>query len=263
MLLDPGDSARPPLVISQGHGTTVCRAALPTAAPGRFAPPRGVRIRLGPVRSDPRWTRPLPWMTGVAGVVGHQGFVAVGALALVNLVLPLLILRLARGRRPWSLRYLMTMPVAVAIPLAACIALEPLILVLPDPLPSLAELLAHVGEFAGFTVGPYARLFLIGTVAGIPVVAYLALVGWTLIRRQWKRLAIEAILTLLAALAIGAAWLWLDMLAMPSIEHYSWSGWYQLVSHGAYAVGAVAASVWAGRGVYGFVTRPSMRRAAA
>ena len=46
-------------------------------------------------------------------------------LALVNFVLPLVVLRLVAGRRRWSVRVLMALPVAAAIPLMALLTLEP------------------------------------------------------------------------------------------------------------------------------------------
>ncbi|HZW30304.1 MAG TPA: VCBS repeat-containing protein, partial [Isosphaeraceae bacterium] len=237
-LLDPGDSSRPPLLIAQGLGTTVCRAALSTTPKGDFASPRGAPVPPGLARDDPRWTRPLPWTNLVAREAVLPGLLAVVALALLNVGLPLVILRLAARRRPWTLRLLMALPVAAAIPLTAFLALEPLIPSLPAPFPSSAK-----------------TLYTLGTLAGIPVVAYPILVGWSLIRRNWRGLAMLAGLTVAVSLAIGLTWLRVGMRAMPAIEHYTWSEWYAIVLPGAYAVGFLFVSDKTIRGVTRWVGR--------
>ena len=107
-------------------------------------------------------------------------------------MLPIAMLRLAARRRPWTIRLLMMLPVAAAVPLSTYLAVEPLLPAKLDPLP------------------PYPRLlFALATVASIPVVVWMALAGWSLVRLRWKSLARLAGLTLLASAAIAAAWLWL------------------------------------------------------
>jgi hypothetical protein len=259
VLLDPGDGERRPLVISQGHGATVCRVVLSIAKGGRYE--TLVRGSAAPARAraDPRWTRRLPWTTGIVGLVDTLGLVVAGALALVNLVIPVSEFRLGECRRAWTVRHLMALPVVVALPLTTFIALDPLAPALPDPFPAIAEVLAFMGTVAGVAVPPCTRLFVIGTLAGIPVIAFAALLGWTIIRWQWRRLSAQFLLTVLTAIAIGALWLWYDRRAMQSFEHYSWSGWYQPALLGMYAVGAMVAAVWAGRGVFEYLTRSSVR----
>jgi hypothetical protein len=51
-----------------------------------------------------------------------------------------------------------------------------------------------------------------------PVMVYLVLAGWSMIRGRWRLLATLVGLTVLASIATGAAWLWTDMRAMASIE---------------------------------------------
>ena len=187
----------------------------------------------GLARDDPRWTRPLPWAHALNNDDVESGLLAVIALALTNVFLPLLILRLAARRRPWTIRLMMLLPVAAAVPLSAFVVLEPMIPVLPAPYPSSSKV-----------------LFTLGTLAGIPIVSLVAAAGWSLVRRRWRHLFVLAGLTVMASFSVGLAWLWIDARSMPAIEHYTWSGWYLAVLPGAYAVGVLMlmASVIAGIG---------------
>jgi hypothetical protein len=56
-------------------------------------------------------------------------------------------------------------------------------------------------------------------------------------------------LTLVASVAIGAAWLWIDRRTMPAIEHYQWSGWYLAMVPGACAASVLMVIGGAGRGM--------------
>ena len=140
---------------------------MPTTPKGIVAPPAGALVRPGLARYDPRWMRPLPWTTTIASRVSLKGFLFVVGLALLNVVLPLVILRLAAHRRPWTTRLLMALPVAAAIPLSTVLTLEPLLSAAPP----------FSCRF------PPRRSFALGTLAGLPVVAYGALIGWAVIRR--------------------------------------------------------------------------------
>ncbi len=237
--LDPGDSSRLPLLISNGLGATVCRSALPTDSDGIDHSVRGEAVPPGLARDDPRWIRPLPWARLIADYVAPTSLIAVTGLALLNLVLPLGILRLAARRRVWSVGVLMALPVAAAVPLTAFVLLQPVIPVLADPFPSSPRI-----------------LYTIGTLVGIPLVALPVLAVWSLMTRRWVRLAWLAGLTIVASLGIAGAWLWADMRAMPAIEHYSWSGWYLIVLFGAYAVGLLSAIAWAARSSFRLFARP-------
>ncbi len=194
-LLDPGDSGRMPRVVSAGlySGRTVCRQVLPATPGGDCQRPSGSLVPAGLVPDDPRWTRPLPWTGPVRRVTAPSWVFALVGLALVNVVLPIAMLRLAARRRPWTLRLLMMLPVAAAVPLCAYLAVEPLMPAQVDPLP------------------PYPKLlFALATIAGIPVVIWLASAAMSLIRLRWKTLAVLAGLTLLASVIIAAAWLRFD-----------------------------------------------------
>ncbi len=227
-VLDPGDGPRLPLLLSNGLGATVCRPALPTDPRGHYLPPRGDRVKPGLARDDPRWIRPLPWTNVVALDVGLTGLAAVTALALVNVVIPLSILRLAAGRRRWNLRLLMALPLVAAVPLTLVMAVEPLVPILPAPFPGSARM-----------------LLALGTLLGVPVVACAFAIGRGLVLGRWKVLLRLVGLTLLLSLIIGGAWLWLDHRAMPAIESYSWSGWYLVAFPGTYAVGILILIGWA------------------
>ncbi len=221
-LLDPGDSDRLPLLVSTRNGPIFCQQPLPVTTRGDDKPPVGALVPPGLVPDDPRWTRPLPWTGPVGRIIAPP--VASGAigLALVNVMLPIALLRMAARRRPWTIRLLLMLPVAAAVPLSTYLAVEPLLPAKLDPLP------------------PYPRLlFVLATVAGVPAVAWMALAGWSLVRLRWTSLAGLAGLTLLASAAIAAAWMHSDGRSMPAIEHYGRSGWYLVVVPGAYAAGVL------------------------
>jgi hypothetical protein len=190
-------------------------------------------------REDPRWTRLLPWIEPVVYRLGLKGFAALAGLAVVNVMVPLGILRLATRRRVWNVRTLMALPVAAAVPLSVFQTFEPLI-----P--------AQVGTTP---VSPRI-VFVLATVAGLPIVLYAATAGWILVRGRWKPLARMAALTALASAITAAAWLWADSRAMPAIEHYGRSGWYLVVVPGAYAAGVLILIAWPLRRAYRWLKRP-------
>ena len=171
-------------------------------------------------RNDPRWEKPLPWLSASGSPASPLGFLAVAGLALLNVVLPLLILRLAAGGRPWSMRALMALPVAAAVPLIAFLAMEPAIATRPDALV------------------PSAKLeFVLGSLAGIPIVVLAAFVASSMARQRYKTLAALAALILLCSLVVGTSWIWLDSHLMPAIEQYIWSAWRQSIAPGPIAAG--------------------------
>ncbi len=206
-LLDPGDPAHLPRFLMTGLGATVCRSALPTTPTGAYAPAQGTPVPPGRARNDPRWTRSLPWTLALNTEAAATALPAVIGLALFNVVLPLGLLRLAARRRPWTLRLLMTLPIAAAVPLTAFVALEPLIPTLPAPFPSSTRV-----------------LFTLGSLVGIPIVTLAAFIGWSAIGRRWNKLALLAGLTVLASLATAATWLWLDMRCDARHRALQWVG---------------------------------------
>ena len=229
-VLDPGNATRLPLLFSAAS-TAVCYQAAPATLDGKYAPPEGAPVPPGLARSDPRWTRPLPWLSRLEGQTAMWTILACTGLAFVNVVIPLLVLRLATRRRPWTIRVLMALPIAAAVPLMAYLILEPVIAARADSLSVSARLQV-----------------VLGTLAGLPVIFLAAIAGWSVVRRSVKPAAALAALTLLASAAIAAGWLWLDRRSMPAIEHYGSAGWYLIGLAGAYVAGLGGLWVWLIRG---------------
>ena len=172
-VLDPGSLERLPLFIENLPRSTVCRVGMATTPEGGLRAPRGAVVKAHPAGDDPRWARPLPWVRRLKGAFGPWGFLAAGALALLNLALPLCMFWLAVGRRTaFRIRALMALPVAVAIPLMAFLTLAPWL-----PVGSERVLASE------------NRVFLTGTVAGVPIVLFVGLMVVGVIRRRWKRCA--------------------------------------------------------------------------
>jgi hypothetical protein len=217
--------------------------ALPTSTEGAYQPARGASAKPSRVRDDPRWERPLPWTRGGNRNQPPLATLALAGIALIDVVVPLAILWLATRRRFWSVRMLLALPVAVAIPLGAFLTLKRLMPAeLPDP-------------SLGYAVGVFTLISL----AGVPPLAYLALVGSSLIRRRWRRLAVIVGLTAIMAAVVGTYWLWSDMKTMPPIEYYSWSDWHLLAWPAAYAMGVLVLIVRAVRGASRMIVRLGRR----
>ncbi len=123
------------------------------------------------------------------------------------------------------------LPAAAAIPLIVFMTLEPSIPTPPAPLPSSPGL-----------------LFLLGSLAGVPILAFPALVGWALAGRRWRPLARLVGLTVAASMAVGGTWLSWDRRTMPPIEHYDWAGWYWAIVPGVFAASVLALAGWSARG---------------
>jgi hypothetical protein len=238
-LLDPGDSQRRPLLLGARRVPTVCRQVLPVTTAGDYVMPAGVSVPPGLQVDDPRWTRPLPWIGPVRRFVTPQSLLAAIGLALVNVFVPLGILRLAAGRRAWRVRTLMVLPVVVSIPLWVFQTFE---LLLPPQIGS---------------VPMSARMmFLFGTFAGVPVVAILGFVAGWLVRVRWKPLLAVAGLTVFSSAFIAGMWLRYDIPSMPAIETYDRSGWPLAVLLGAYLAGALYLFGWLLARPYRWLTRP-------
>jgi len=180
---------------------------------------------------------PLPWSGWeTSALLAYAGLVG---LTLVVIVIPVAILRLATRRRFRSVRILAVLPLAVALPLTAYV------LTIRSPRPQIGTPTTWSGVFG----------FIVASTGGLPILAYLFVTVSIVVRRRWQRLAGWLALTAISGLVVGLIWVRSDMQRMPSIEHYSWSGWYQPVVPGAYYVGAIVVIVWAVRGVFRFVRR--------
>jgi hypothetical protein len=245
-LLDPGNATRLPRLIFTRNNLsgTICRTALPATPKGDYLPPSGAEPPPGLARDDPRWTRGLPWTNLMTPQTARTGLLAVLGLALLNVFVPLSLLWLAARRRRWSLRVLMALPVAAAVPLTAFQAVEP---VLPIPSPS-----------APLPSSPLA-LFALGSAAGVPLVADVIVVAVTLLRRRWRALIFLTGFTFLASFTMAAIWLWFDMRAMPAIEHYSCSGWDLALLPGACILSALIMIIWPIRQTSRWITRRAAR----
>ena len=153
----------------------------------------------------------------------------------MNVVVPLAILRLAAGRRPWRVRTLMALPVAAAVPLWVFQTCEPLI----------------PAQIGSTPVSPRV-VFVLGTLAGLPIVLLAGATLVNLVRVRWKPLAWMAGLTVMASTAIAGAWLWADSRTMPTIEHYGPSSWYLVLIPGAWVVGVLVSIGWLLRRIVGW-----------
>ena len=213
-LLDAGDASRLPRLLDHSIGSTTCLLALPTTSVGTLAPPQGRLVPPGPTADDPRWARPLPWAAPILRNIGLTGFLAATGLALVNVLLPIALLRLAARRRPWTVRLLMAVPLAAAVPLMVFRARETLLPEEIGTLPLSARSVLRPGHAGGLARSWSARsspsASLVTSGVGVHLVAAV----------------LAAAVTIVVSALIGAAWLWLDRRSMPAIEHYDWSNWY-------------------------------------
>jgi hypothetical protein len=238
-LLHPGDAERRPYWMVATPDETVCRSAPPILPSGRYAPPRGTPVPPGLARDDPRWARPWPWIEPIRRVLDPRLLMAVIGLAMINVIVPIALIRLVARRRRWTIRLLMALPVAVAVPLTAFQTRDSVLPVEISPIP---------------TTGPLA--FVLGTLAGLPIVLYAGLACLSLFRRQWRRLLALIGLTIVSTAIVGAAWLRNDSRAMPAIEYYSRSEWYLAAVPGAYAAGVLIPVAWTLRAAYRLLRRP-------
>ncbi len=232
-LLDRGDSRRSPLLIGDGLGATVCRTAMEVDSRGRIVAARGAVAVEQQNKDDPRWARPLPWVRRLTGALGPLGFGVASGLALVNVVLPLLILRLGTGgRRVSSVRALMLLPLAAAVPLSVFLTLAP-------GLPLSVD---------NALLGSESRVFVTWTLAGLPIALCVVEIVGCLIRKRWRPIVVLMGLTVVMGLVVAGGWVWIDGRSMAALEHYEWEGWGLVVLLGGYA----AAVFWVfGKGVVG------------
>ncbi len=226
-ILDPGTLTRRPRFLEERGESTVCRLAMATTPDGALAAAAGKPVQARSVDDDPRWRRLLPWVPKLKGAFGPWGLVAAGGLAFVNLGIPVFVLWLAGGRRKaFRIRTLMALPIAAVIPLMGYLTIGPWL-----PVGS-GRLLATEG-----------RVFLAGTVGGVPVVLYVTWMVVGAIRRRYTDVLALVALTGLATLAVAGGWIWLDSRSKVGLEHYGWDGWEVVVMVGAYG----AAALWGAR----------------
>jgi hypothetical protein len=258
VILDPGDATNLPRLLGGPEGTTACRVALPTTPEGVILPARGEPAQPSLARDDPRWERPLPWATAISSNPQPQTYLSVAGLALLNVVVPLAILRLATRRRRGSLPLLMALPVAVAVPVAGFLFRFKSLWPPRDDDPSawvadrtfaLTSLAGHPGTAPAQDDRFLLAVFALTSLAGLPVLVYLTAAVMTLVRRRWGRLALLIGLTVVVGVMIGLVWLGMDRQSTLALEHYTWSGWYEVAMPAAYVVGLLALVEWLARGL--------------
>ena len=137
----------------------------------------------------------------------------------------------------------MALPVAAVLPLMAYLMLEPLLPVGSTPL-----------------LGTEQRLFIVATLAGLPIVFYVAWMARSLARLRWKPALALATLAVLSSLTIAAVWLWFDMKSMPAIEHHGSAGWYLAAMPGVYAAAVLSLFTSIVFKIFGLVRRPHQVR---
>jgi hypothetical protein len=233
------------------------------AVAGERADVRGATVHVSRMKDDPRWARPFPWLSGEfilhpssfilhgfplpwssSGRTTAEAYSGLIWLTLIAIVIPLNIFRVARRRRFRSVRILAVLPLAIALPLTAYSYTAALL----PPTSGTPRAWHHVLQFAAASTG------------GLPILGYFYVVGLLLVRRRFRLLAAWFVLTAIFGLVTALWWIHLDREMVASIEHYSWSGWYQPVVPGAYYLGVIVVIAWAGRSLFRpfkrFLTRP-------
>jgi WD40 repeat protein len=94
------------------------------------------------------------------------------------------------------------------------------------------------GFFQSSEVSP-----ILSALAGLPLAIFACSLLGLILRRQWRRSAHVLGLTLLLALLIGGALLWMNV-SVHSLSQYSWEGWYLVAWVGVYAVGVLTLPIW-------------------
>jgi hypothetical protein len=230
--LGSNDGKSLPRALTGPDGTTIRRVAMPATTDGTHSPAQGLPARPAVPGNDPRWERPLPWV-GPIEPYAHPLVVLVMGARLTNICIPAAILWLPTRTRFWSM-LLLELPVLVAILLTGYSAMSSLILDIT-----------------------------VLSMSGLPIVVYAAVLVLSLVRRRWRKAGLFIAGALLAAILIGAITLLFDMLLVKTpIEHYTWSGWYQAVYLGVYAVGTLVLLAWPVRRAAGLVWRLARQRRA-
>ena len=98
--------------------------------------------------------------------------------------------------------------------------------------------LPHLSESP--LLATHGRMFVTGSMAGVPIVACLMWIGVSAVRRRWWGLVGFLGLMAVATIAVAGGWMWVDRKAMAvGVEHYGWEGWGVIVMAGAYVAAVV------------------------
>jgi hypothetical protein len=222
--LGTDDNGDRPLILSAQGDATVCRRSLPTTPEGRLLTSSG-RARFYPLPGgDPRLIQPFRWEEvygrGNAFLNPWWSFAAV-AFCLVTVVVPEILVRRAMRRRRPGLPLLLTLPVIVAIVLAAFrlwIAYAP-------------ALLAYA------PLGPNHVVTFLSTIAyGFLAVVFVRQLWASAARRRWW--AFGAVLVIFLLLFSGLAVILVGQELAPT-EDLQWNRWYLIALQAAYSTGAI------------------------
>ncbi len=234
--LESRDPRRPLLWRVEDGQESVCYRMLPDTperdlvAVGR--PP-------GSPGADPRWQRPLPWVA----LVDVTEILKLVLLAVVNLAIPLGLLKLAARRRPWTMRVLLVLPLAAAVPLYGLHVFEPLL-----------------QQMANGPIMSMRAAYVVATLAGAPLVAFAIATGSSLVRLRWRRLLVLAALLVVCSALVAASWIGYDIRTMPPPGHYDRTGWAFALVPGVELAGSILILGWILRRPIRWLMRP--RRAA-
>ncbi len=201
----PGDLPR---IISGTDSFTTCSLTLPADRSEEGLVPDHQPAVLRPAAPDPRQTRPLPWTAQTENLLLMALFVT--TLALFLLALPALALAWVVRRRPVRLGRLMLVPVILGLTLAVVRACQ--------PSSSLGAIFLHAAM-------------------GLPLVVLSGLSALWLLRRQWRRLLVMAVLVVVAAACLAAFQIHDDAPQRSPWQSYSWEGWYWIIAPALYGVG--------------------------
>ena len=199
-LLDAGDFSRLGLTVASGRGSdvTVCRVAVRLMEPRTSVVISGRFVKRGGEIDDPRWARPLPWVPWCTRILRTRLSIVFAGLACVNLILPGTILWLLFGRRrAFRMWALMVAPAVVVIPLLCYLNLAPW-------LPVSNEQWLSTGS----------RVFVTGTLVGVPIVFGAIAVVAALVRRRWRAMGAMGGVAVVATIVVAGGWIWVDRKSM-------------------------------------------------
>ena len=79
------------------------------------------------------------------------------------------------------------------------------------------------------------RVFVTGTLAGLPIALCAMGILGCLIRKRWRPIVVLMGSMVVMGLVVAGGWVWIDGRSMAAIEHYEWEGWGVVVLSGGYA----------------------------
>ena len=113
-----------------------------------------------------------------------------GGLAVINVVVPLMIVKLATRAPGLGSGLLMALPAVVAIPMSV-----------------IHDTRSVTPSMVGVSAGARHDRHL-ATLGGLPVVVYFVLLGSSLLRGRWRRVIVMVGLSVITTVGLGAFWMW-------------------------------------------------------